>query len=118
MNRWLENQSQLALISARLWFVCALRCRVSLITETGVELSTADGGRITVELSDPDMEFKYAEPREFYHLAATLTESQRLAPSLMILLPDRGHDDSHDDEQSPPETIYFAEIVGDGPLQI
>jgi hypothetical protein len=107
MNGWLTSRSQLALAGHLLGFTVTLRCRVDLLTDTGVELSTSDGGRIGVDLADPTMEFRYAEPREFPEIE--VTEEQGLASSLTALRWRRFGADGK--PSSEPESLYLIELV-------
>jgi hypothetical protein len=107
MDGWLTSQSQLALLGHLLGFKFTLRCRVSLLTDVEVELASSDGGRIGVDLADPTMEFRYAEPREFPEIE--VTGEQGFASLVMVLRWRRFGQDGKC--SSEPESLYFAELI-------
>lgn len=64
----------------------AVVCRVILLTNTSVGLAN-DHGRFVLDLSDPDVECGYSEPREVPDLAKMfgLTDEQQCLSSLTFL---------------------------------
>jgi hypothetical protein len=107
MNGWLENQSQVALVGQLWGFALAVRCRIEVVTDESVGLTTSDGGRIVVDISEPGTAFKYAERRELPKLAERfgLTGEQLFAPSITMLFPSRSEEDE------PSESLHFAELI-------
>jgi hypothetical protein len=106
LNGWRENDSQLVL-TGQLWgFALALRCRIEIVTDETVGLSTLDRGRIIVSICEEGTDFKYGEPREFPGLAErlNLTTEQRLASSLTMLFPSRSEEDD-------PESLCLIELI-------
>lgn len=75
------------------------------MTEETVGLSTSDGGRLVVSISEEGTDFKYAVLREFPELADTfrLSEEQQSASSLTMLFPSRSEGDD-------PESLHFSEF--------
>jgi hypothetical protein len=106
---WHDNQTQLALTANVFRFAVALRCRVTAVSDSWIELSTADNGRLAVDFSDPETIFRYTEPREFAELSARLglSPAQRLASSLTALFPSEG-------DSSPVESVMLMELVDSG----
>lgn len=115
MNGWLDNQSQLALVGNLFGFAVTLRCRVRLVEDTRVELVTSDGGRIAVVLSDPGIDFKYAEPREFPEIGASseMTAGQQFSSIIAVRFPRRILADLPADtvDVSEAESFMFMELI-------
>jgi hypothetical protein len=113
MNGWLERQSHLTLIGTMLGFRVAVRCQVNTVTESGVLLLTADGGRLAVDLSIKETEFRYSEPREFTgpQVALGPAASKKIASSVTILFPWRASLDDPDDSDSEAESITLIERI-------
>jgi len=86
---WHQNQTQLALTADIFRVAIQLRCRVTAVSDTWIELSTADKGRLAFDFSDPETIFRYTEPREFAELSAKLglSPAQRIASSVTALFP-------------------------------
>ena len=109
MNGWLDQQSQLRVVG-QLWGVnFVLLCRIAFVSDSAIGLATSDGG-ITVDISEPGTEFKYAQPREFSEFASKhgLTDEQKLASSLIVLFPSRELEELTGEDA---ECISFCEIV-------
>lgn len=106
LNGWRESRSQLTLLGELWGFALALPCRVELVTDQFVELSTPDQGLIVVSISEEGTEFKYAELRERAELADKfgLSAEQRSASSLTMLFPSRSEGDE-------PESLSFVERI-------
>jgi hypothetical protein len=106
LKGWLESQSQLVLVANIFRFAAALRCKVSGVSDSWVELSTIDGGRLAIDLSDPEVIFRYTEPREFAELSAKLglKPAQRFAASVTALFPSEG-------ESAECESMMLMELV-------
>jgi hypothetical protein len=113
ISGWLENKSQLALVCGMFGLSAAIRCRVTAMTEMRVELSTVDGGRLGVDLSDPAIEFRYAEPREFLEIEASgVTAAQKYASSVTALFPLRVRlADDPDDAPLEHESLSLTELI-------
>ena len=115
MNGWLESQSQLALVGNLFGLAVTLRCRVGLVEDARVELVTSDGGRIAVVLSDPGINFKYAEPREFPEMGASseMTAGQQFSSIIGVLFPRRILADFPDDTEdvSEAESLMLMELI-------
>ena len=113
MIGWLENQSQFAFVFQLFGANASLRCKISTLSETGAELSTNDGGRLSIDLVDSGMVFQYAEPREFPEIEASgITVAQAFASSLAAVLPLRPRlDGSTETKALEAESWHLAELI-------
>jgi hypothetical protein len=112
VNDWLENHSQLAVVGQLSGRSFVLeRCRVVFVAVSSIELVTGDGEKIRIDTSEPGIEFKYAQPREFSEFASKhgLTEEQKLASSLIMFFPPR--EDGELTEENA-DCISLREIAG------
>lgn len=111
MSGWAEKETRLVTVG-RLWGLgfALPGCRVASASGSLVSLVTGDGGRIEVDISEPEIEYRYSEPRELpeFALKHELTEEQQLASSLMVLFPPRS---AGEFTEECAECISFSELA-------
>ena len=85
-------------------------CRVILLTDTAIGLVN-DSGKFVLDLSDPEIECQYSEPREVPELSKKFdpTAEQQRSSSLTFLFP------TSETPNSPggvPESVILMELIG------
>lgn len=111
MKSWLENQAQLTLVGQLQSLAVALRCRVGYISNEIVGLVTEDGGKLAIDVSEPEVEFRYSEPREFPAIAEKLGLSieQQFASGLTIYFPRSFFVEGEETEDL--EMLHLSELI-------
>jgi hypothetical protein len=113
LSGWLEKGTPLSLVGEFLNLGVALKCKVAVLIDDQLGLSTEDGGRIQVNLSDSELISRYSEPRELPKFVAAhdLTAAQQCASAVHFLFPSRAGDDSPADEEAF-ESLTLMELNG------
>lgn len=109
MKGWLQNQSQLSLVGEVGSLAVAVRCHIGLISDELIGLVTTDGGKVTIDVSAPGVEFRYSQLREFPAIGekVALTPEQQFAEGLTFFLPRPVVDG--DDEDS--DVLHLSELI-------
>jgi hypothetical protein len=111
LSGWREKQSRVALVCRLYRLDMAAVCRVLLLTDDSVGL-TNDSGKFVLDLSDPEMECRYSEPREVPELAKKfgLTTEEQCLSSLAFVFGTSEMLESFEHD-SEPESVTLMELT-------
>ena len=113
LSGWREKESTIALVCRLYRLDMAAMCKVLLVTDTAIGLVN-DSGKFVLDLSDPEIECRYSEPREAPELAKKfdLTTEQQCLSTLTFLFGTSEIPKVQDDEDRfEPESITLMEFT-------
>jgi hypothetical protein len=111
LSGWREKQSRVALVCRLYRLDMAAICKVLLVTDAAVGLVN-DAGKFVLDLSDPDIECRYSEPREVPELAKKfdLTTDQQCLSALTFIFGTSMPPESFE-EEFEPESVTLLELT-------